>query len=151
MNETLPLVLILCTGNCSRSQMAEAFLRAAAKGRFEVASAGSKPAGYIHPLAVKVMAELRIDISGARSKHLSEFLARPVETVITICGSADQACPIFPGQSNRYHWPFADPSHFVGTEEAKLAAFRQTRDQLRQTFEAYAAGRADAAKAVAGV
>src|SRR5688500_15170553 len=140
MND-LPLVLILCTGNASRSQMAEAFLRAAAKGRFEVASAGSKPAGYVHPLAVKVMKEAGIDISSQRSKNLSEFLPRTVDTVITVCDAADQACPIFPGQSNRHHWPFADPSNAPGTEDEKLAAFRQTRDQIRRTFEAYAAGR----------
>lgn len=127
--------------------MAEAFLRAAAKGRFEVASAGSKPAGYVHPLAAKVMTEAGIDVAGHRSKHLSEFLTRPVETVITVCGNADQACPIFPGQVNRHHWPFDDPAHFVGTEEEKLAAFRRTRDLIRQAFEAYAAGRADAEKA----
>ena len=140
----IPLVLILCTGNSCRSQMAEGFLRTAAKGTFEVASAGSKPAGYVHPLAVKAMREVGIDISANRSKHLSEFLDRPVETVITVCGNADQACPMFPGQSNRYHWGFGDPAHATGTEEEKLAAFRQVRDQIRQVFEAYAAGRADA-------
>jgi arsenate reductase len=145
MNEpALPLVLILCTGNACRSQMAEAVLQAAAKGHFHVASAGSKPAGYVHPLAIKVMREVGIDISATRSKHLSEFLDRPVETVITVCGNADQACPIFPGQLNRYHWGFDDPAHALGTEDEKLAAFRQIRDQIRQVFEAYAAGRADA-------
>jgi arsenate reductase len=126
--------------------MAEAFLQAAAKGRFQVASAGSKPAGYVHPLAIKVMREVGIDISTTRSKHLSEFLDRPVETVITVCGNADQACPVFPGQLNRYHWGFDDPAHAVGTEDEKLAAFRQIRDQIRQVFEAYAAGRADVEK-----
>lgn len=140
----LPLVLILCTANSSRSQMAEAFLRAAAKGRFEVASAGSKPAGCVHPLAIKVMREVGIDISGNRSKHLSEFLNRPVETVITVCGIAHEACPVFPGQSNRYHWPFLDPAGATGSDEEKLAVFRRVRDQIRQVFEAYAAGRADA-------
>src|SRR5436190_7496430 len=94
MNESaaapdLPLVLILCTGNSCRSQMAEAFLQAAAKGRFLVASAGSKPAGFVHPLAIKVMREVGFDISKNRSKHLSEFLDRPVETVITVCGKGD--------------------------------------------------------------
>ena len=144
--EDLPLVLVLCTGNSCRSQMAEGFLQAAAKGRFQAASAGSQPAGYVHPLAVKVMKEAGIDISSQRSKHLSEFLSQPVETVITVCGNADQACPIFPGQSNRYHWPFDDPAHATGSEEEKLEAFRKTRDQIRAVFEAYAAGRADAVR-----
>ena len=144
MTKPLPLVLIICTANSCRSQMAEAFLQAAAKGRFQVASAGSKPAGYIHPVAVKVMREVGIDISANRSKHLSEFLDRPVETVITVCGNADEACPIFPGQMNRYYWGFADPVQAPGAEDEKLDAFRQIRDQIRTVFEAYAAGRGDA-------
>src|SRR6187431_1716493 len=106
---TKPLVLILCTGNSCRSHLAEGILRAAAGELLEVASAGSKPAGYVHPLAIRAMAEIGIDISAHRSKHLSEFQNREVETVITVCGYADQACPIFPGQVNRHHWPFDDP------------------------------------------
>jgi arsenate reductase len=142
----LPLVLVLCTGNSCRSHMAEGFLRAAAQARFRVASAGSKPAGYVHPLAIKAMAEVGIDISQHRSKHLSEFLQQPVETVITVCGKADEACPIFPGQVNRYHWPFDDPARATGTEEEQTNVFRRVRDQMRTVFEAYAAGRADASK-----
>src|SRR3954469_5439937 len=88
-------VLILCTGNSCRSHLAEGVLRAAAGDIFEVASAGSKPAGYVHPLAIRAMAEIGIDISAHRSKHLNEFLHRDIETVITVCGNADQACPIF--------------------------------------------------------
>ena len=139
-----PLVLVLCTGNSCRSHMAEGFLRATNKGRFRVASAGSKPAGYVHPLAIKVMAEVGIDISQHTSKPLSQFVNQPVETVITVCGNADQACPIFPGQLNRHHWPFVDPAHAQGTEEEKLKIFREVRDQMRPVFEAYAAGRIDA-------
>jgi arsenate reductase (thioredoxin) len=138
-----PLVLILCTGNSCRSHIAEGFLRAAAKGRFRVASAGSKPAGYVHSLAIKAMAEVGIDISQHTSKHLSEFLNQPVETVITVCGNADQACPIFPGQANRHHWPFLDPAHATGTEEEKMEVFRSVRDEMRRVFEAYAVGRMD--------
>ena len=138
-------VLFLCTGNSCRSHLAEGFLRAAAQGRFRVASAGSKPAGYVHPLAIQVMAEVGIDISSHGSKHLSEFLHQPVETVITVCGNADQACPIFPGQVNRHHWPFTDPAHATGTVEEQLQVFREVRDQIRRVFEAYAAGRVDAA------
>jgi arsenate reductase (thioredoxin) len=138
-----PLVLILCTGNSCRSHLAEGILRAAAGDRFRVASAGSKPAGYVHPLAIKVMQEIGLDISGHRSKHLSEFLSEKVETVVAVCGHADQACPIFPGQPNRYHWGFDDPAHATGSEAEQLELFRRVRDQIRIVFEAYAAGRRD--------
>jgi arsenate reductase len=140
---TAPLVLILCTGNSCRSHLAEGILRAAAGDAFRVASAGSKPAGYVHPLAIKAMQEIGIDISAHRSKHLSEFLNEPVETVITVCGNADQACPMFPGQVNRHHWGFDDPAHAPGTEDEQLAVFRRVRDEIRRVFEAYAAGRSD--------
>ncbi|MHA3773182.1 arsenate reductase ArsC [Verrucomicrobiota bacterium sgz303538] len=141
-----PLVLILCTGNSCRSHLAEGILRAAAGDVIQVASAGSKPAGYVHPLAIEVMKEIGIDISHHRSKHLDEFLNQDVETVITVCGNAEQACPIFPGQVNRHHWPFDDPAHATGTDEEKLAVFRRVRDEIRQVFEAYAARRRDEAK-----
>ena len=141
-----PLILVLCTGNSCRSHIAEGFLRAASQGVFEVASAGSKPAGYVHPLSIKAMAEVAIDISQHTSKHMNEFLNRPVETVITVCGNADQACPMFPGQVNRYHWPFVDPAHAPGNEEEQMKVFREVRDQIRAVFEAYAAGRRDQKK-----
>ena len=139
-----PLVLIICTGNACRSHLAEGILRAAAGDIVRVASAGSKPAGYVHPLAVAALREIGIDISAHRSKHLNEFLSQPVETVITVCGYADQACPIFPGQVNRHHWPFEDPAHATGTRDEQLAVFRRSRDEIRRVFEAYAAGRRDA-------
>ena len=145
-----PLVLILCTGNSCRSHLAEGILRAAAGNTIRVASAGSKPAGYVHPLAIKAMEEIGIDISSHRSKHLSDFLDQPVETVITVCGNADQACPMFPGQVNRYHWGFDDPAHATGSEEEKLAVFRRVRDEIRRVFEAYAAGRRDEGRRMAG-
>lgn len=145
MNTDKPTVLILCTGNSCRSHLAEGFLRAASKGAFHVASAGSKPAGYVHPLAIKAMAEAGIDISQHKSKHLSEFLNQQIETVITVCGNADQACPMFPGQANRHHWPFVDPAHATGTEEEQMKVFREVRDRIQQVFQAYADGRADAA------
>ncbi len=140
-----PLILILCTGNSCRSHLAEGILRAVAKDRFRVASAGSKPAGYVHPLAIKALAEIGIDIAAHTSKHMSEFLDQSVETVITVCGNADQACPVFPGQLNRHHWPFDDPAHATGTDDEKLAVFRRVRDEIRRVFEAYAAGRLDVA------
>jgi arsenate reductase len=136
-----PLVLILCTGNSCRSHLAEGILRSAAGDVLEVASAGSKPAGYVHPLAIRVMKEIGIDISSHHSKHMNEFLHRPVQTVITVCGNADQACPMFPGQLNRYHWGFDDPAHATGTEDEQLAVFRRVRDEIRRVFQAYAAGR----------
>ena len=142
-----PLVLVLCTGNSCRSHMAEGILRAASKGQFEVASAGSKPSGYVHPLSIKAMSEIGIDISRHTSKHMDEFLNRQVETVITVCGNADQACPVFPGQVNRYHWPFVDPAHAPGDESEQMEVFRDVRDQIRAVFEAYAAGRRDEQRA----
>ena len=141
-----PNVLFLCTGNSCRSHMAEGILRAAAGDLIEVHSAGSKPARYVHPKAIEVLREIGIDISGHASKHMNEFLNRDVATVITVCGNADQACPIFPGQVNRYHWPFVDPAHAPGNEEEQLKVFREVRDEIRRVFEAYAAGRIDGAK-----
>jgi len=147
MHTGKPLVLILCTGNSCRSHLAEGILRAAAGDFLEVASAGSKPAGYVHPLAIRALREIGIDISAHTSKHLDEFTARPVETVITVCGNADQVCPVFPGQLNRHHWPFDDPAHAVGSEEEKMAVFRRVRDEILRVFTAYADGRRDQLKA----
>ncbi len=138
-----PTLLILCTGNSCRSHLAEGLLRRALGDSYNVASAGSKPAGYVHPLAIKVMAEIGIDISSHRSKHMDEFLNQDVETVVTVCGNADQACPLFPGQLNRHHWPFDDPAHAAGTEDEQLAVFRRVRDEIQRVFEAYATGRLD--------
>ena len=144
-----PIVLILCTGNSCRSHLAEGIARAAAGDIITFASAGSKPAGFVHPLAIQVMREIAIDISNHTSKHLNEFLAGKVETVITVCGNADQACPVFPGQVNRHHWPFDDPAHATGTEAEKLEVFRRVRDEIRRTFTAYADGRRDALRTAA--
>jgi arsenate reductase len=146
MSNRKPLVLILCTGNSCRSHLAEGILRRAAGDLIEVASAGSKPAGYVHPLAIRALGEIGIDIAAHTSKHLNEFTARPVETVITVCGNADQVCPVFPGQMNRHHWPFDDPAHATGSEEEKMAVFRRVRDEIRRVFTAYADGRRDQLK-----
>lgn len=135
-----PSILILCTGNSCRSHMAEGILRHAAGDLFDVYSGGSKPSGYVHPKAIQVMNEIGIDISGHVSKHMNEFLNRKIDTVITVCGNTDQACPMFPGQVNRYHWGFDDPAHATGTEEEVLNVFRRVRDQIKLVFEAYAAG-----------
>ena len=146
MTVTKPTILILCTGNSCRSHLAEGILRAAAGEFLHVVSAGSKPAGYVHPLAIRVMQEIALDISHHTSKPLTDFLSQEIETVITVCGRADQACPIFPGQVNRHHWPFDDPAHATGTEEEQLAVFRRVRDEIHRTFTAYADGRRDALK-----
>lgn len=123
--------------------MAEGILRSLAGDILEVASAGSKPAGFVHPLAIEVMAESGIDIMGHRSKHLDEFLSRDVETVIAVCGTADSACPTFPGQVSRHHFPFDDPAQAEGTDEEKLPVFRRVRDEIHAVFNAWAAGRRD--------
>lgn len=144
MDKQKPVVLILCTGNSCRSHLAEGFLRHFAGDILDVQSAGSKPSGYVHPLSIKVMGEAGIDISKHRSKHLNEFLNANVETVITVCGNADQACPVFPGQVNRHHWPFDDPARAEGSEAEILKTFRRVRDEIKAVFQAYADGRKDA-------
>lgn len=138
-----PRVLILCTGNSCRSHMAEGILRAEAGDILDVCSAGSDPAGYVHPEAIAALAEIGIDLSAHTSKHMNEFLDGGVETVITVCGNADQACPVFPGQVNRHHWPFDDPAKATGTQQQITAEFRRIRDEIRRVFVAYAAGRRD--------
>ncbi len=133
-----PLILILCTGNSCRSHMAEGILRAALEEAAEVASAGSVPAGFVHPVVVEVMAEIGIDISDHASKHLDEFIERDVHTVITVCDNANQACPVFPAQSEKHHWPFEDPAKAEGSEEEIRVVFRRVRDEIREKFEAHA-------------
>lgn len=137
-------VLILCTGNSCRSHMAEGILRHAAGDLFEVFSAGSKPAGYVHPLAIEALREIGIDISGHHSKHLDQFLGAGIDVVITVCDHAKDACPIFPGQVRRHHWGFEDPPKAVRPGESEMDAFRRIRDQIRSVFEAYAEGYRDA-------
>jgi len=100
--------------------MAEGVLRRAASDLIDVHSAGSSPAGYVHPKAIEVMREIGIDISSHTSKHMNEFLSRDVDTVVTVCGNADQACPIFPGQVSRYHWGFDDPDQATGSGKRSL-------------------------------
>lgn len=140
-----PLILVLCTGNSCRSHLAEGILRRALGPGYRVESAGSRPTGQVHPLAIEVMAEIGIDLGSHCSKHLDGFLESDVETVITVCGNADQVCPVFPGQKRRHHWAFDDPAHATGTLEEQLAVFRRVRDEIRRVFEAYASGRLDEA------
>jgi arsenate reductase len=123
--------------------MAEGILRDAAGDILEVHSAGSKPAGYVHPKAIEALREIGIDISDHSSKHMNEFLDREIDTVITVCGNADQACPVYPGQVHRLHWPFDDPAHATGTDTEIMDEFRRVRDAIGAVFRAYAAGRRD--------
>jgi arsenate reductase len=132
-------VLILCTHNSARSQMAEGLLRAAAGGNIEVESAGTE-ATRVHPLAIKAMAERGIDITGHTSKTLDRFLDQPWDDVITVCDSANEACPVFPKAGHRMHWSFEDPSKATGSEEAKLAVFRRIRDEIDARFTSWLAG-----------
>jgi arsenate reductase len=120
--------------------MAEGVLRRVAGDIVEVQSAGSNPAQFVHPKAIQVMGEIGIDISKNRSKHLNEFLNRKVHTVITVCGNADEACPIFPGMVARYHWGFDDPAKAQGSKDEIWEAFRKVRDEISRVFEAYGAG-----------
>jgi arsenate reductase (thioredoxin) len=140
-------VLILCTGNSCRSHLAEGLLRARGGADFEVFSAGSRPAGYVHPLAIRVMQEIGIDLASHRSKSWDEFKSCEIHTVITVCGRADAVCPVFPGQRVRHHWPFEDPAHVTGDESAVLTVFRRVRDEIDRTLQAYVAGHRDASAA----
>ncbi len=130
---TAPMrVLFLCTHNSSRSQMAEGLLRARGGPRYEVFSAGTHPTG-VHPLAVKAMAEIGLDISeaaGHRAKGMDAFAGQPMDLVVTVCDEAAEECPFFPGARRQEHWGFPDPSAASGTEEERLAVFREVRDGI---------------------
>jgi arsenate reductase len=129
-------VLILCTGNSARSQMAEGLLRNDAGDRFEVESAGTKP-GHVRPEAIAAMREIGIDISSHRSKHVDEFQNQSFDYVLTVCDNARETCPIYPGQTNRIHHSFEDPAAVQGSEEERLASFRRVRDQIRTYLRAF--------------
>jgi arsenate reductase len=136
---TVPSVIVLCTGNSARSHLGEALLRRAGNGLIKVYSAGSHPSGKINPFAIAAMAEEGYDMEaeGHYSKHLSEFDNTPIDVLITVCGNADQACPIFKTQKARYHWGFDDPSHVEGSDADKLNAFRRWLLSATLLFLAY--------------
>lgn len=123
-------ILVLCTGNSCRSQMAEAFFRSYGKGRIEAYSAGLAPK-RVHSRAIQVMQEAGIDISQHSSNHLSEYINDRFDYVITVCNHAAEQCPIFPGAAMSLHWPFDDPDKVTGSEEHVVAAFRRVRDEIR--------------------
>jgi arsenate reductase len=135
--ETKPNVLVLCTGNSCRSQMAEGFLRKYGDGKFNVYSAGTDPAASVNPLAVDVMAEKGIDISHHEPKNVSQFLGRlPVRHLVIVCNAANETCPrIFPGMMNRMFWPFDDPATFQGSPETTKEKFRAVRDEIESKIK----------------
>ena len=131
-------ILFLCTGHSCRSQMAEGFLRHLYGDRFESLSAGAKPAGYVHPRAVTVMAECGIDISSHVSKSIRDFLppqGTPPDVVIGVCSTADENCPVFPANVERWQWPFDDPYLAPGSDVEQMAEFRRVRDEIRARIE----------------
>jgi arsenate reductase len=129
-------VLILCTGNSARSQMAEGLLRHDAGDRFDVESAGTNPS-RVRPEAIAVMRELGFDISGHRSKSVDEFAGQQFDLVLTVCDNARESCPIYPGHANRLHHRFDDPAAVDGGEEERLAAFRRVRDEIRDYLRGF--------------
>jgi len=127
-------VLFICTHNSARSQMAEGLLRHMGNDRFEVFSAGTE-ATFVRPKAIQAMAELGIDISHQQSKTLDRYLGEPFDDVITVCDTAAEACPVFPGAVRRRHWSFEDPSKATGSESEQLQVYRQVRDEIRSRIE----------------
>jgi arsenate reductase (thioredoxin) len=122
-------ILFLCTGNSCRSQMAEAIVNSRMSDRWEAFSAGSKPAGYVHPLALKVLSELGISHQG-KSKSIDEFRGQSFDVVITLCDQSDDECPVWLGKGRNLHNPFPDPAKVTGDEGKKMAAFRDVRDAI---------------------
>lgn len=122
-------VLILCTGNSARSQMAEGLLRSMAGGRFAVFSAGTKPS-FVRPEAIVAMRELGVDLSSHRSKSVDEYRDASFDYVITVCDHANESCPLFAGKAEQIHWSFEDPAAIDGDEETRLGSFRKIRDQI---------------------
>lgn len=122
-------ILVLCTGNSCRSQMAEGFFRHYGGDKVEVFSAGLSPKG-VHPLAIKVMAEVGIDISKQTSNHLNEYIGQKFDYLITVCDNATANCPSFPGEGTRLHWPFDDPADATGTQDKVIGEFRRVRDAI---------------------
>jgi len=131
-------VLIICTGNSARSQMAEGLLRHDEGNRFQVASAGVEPR-RVRREAIEAMREIGIDISEHRSKSVDEFVGQEFDYVITVCDNANEQCPVFPGKTKRIHWSLEDPAATVGDEAAKLAVFRRVRDEIRHRLRLFGA------------
>jgi arsenate reductase len=133
MSDSKKRVLILCTGNSARSQMAEGLLRHMAGDKYTVYSAGTHPGG-VNPFAIKAMAELGINITSHTSKSAQQFVSEPFDYVITVCDSAKENCPVFLSPGRQLHWSFADPASATGTDEEIMATFRIVRDLIQQKF-----------------
>jgi arsenate reductase len=129
-------VLILCTGNSARSQMAEGFLRHAAGDQFEVFSAGTHPS-VVREEAIAAMRDWGVDLSGHRSKSVDEFAGQQFDYVVTVCDNAAQNCPVFPGAAQRVHWSFDDPAAAVGDFRTRVQAFRRVRDEIAARFREF--------------
>jgi arsenate reductase len=130
-------ILILCTGNSCRSQMAEGLFQWLARDEVAAFSAGIEPQGYVHPLAVRVMQEIGVDISQARSKSVDEFVNQSFDFVVTVCDHAAEHCPTFANPTTRIHWPIDDPFNVVGNEVTRVEAYRRARDELRERIERF--------------
>ena len=132
-------VLILCTGNSCRSQMAEGIWRALGEGEWESASAGSRPSGSVHPLAIQAMHERGIEISSGRSKSVDEFRGEAFEIAVTVCDHARESCPVFPGARQYLHWPFDDPADATGSDAEKMKVFVRVRDEIEARIRRFLA------------
>ena len=130
-------VLVLCTGNSCRSQMAQAIWQDLGQGDWESYSAGSKPSGYVHPLAIEAAGEIGLDISAYESKSLEQYLGEPMDVVVTVCDNAKESCPVFPGAGKVLHWPFDDPADATGDHEQQMQVFRRVRDEIREKIGSY--------------
>lgn len=130
-------VLILCTGNSCRSQMAEELWKSLGASEWQAESAGSKPSGYVHPLAIQAMNELDIDLSANTSKSLDQFAEQEFDLVVTVCDNAKESCPVFPGATETLHWPFDDPADATGTDEEKMILFRRVRDEIKEKIQTW--------------
>ncbi len=130
-------VLILCTGNSCRSQMAEGLWNHYGRGEWQAFSAGSKPSGYVHQLAVQAMDHMDLDISAAQSKDFGEFVNDPFDLVVTVCDNAQEACPVFPEATETLHWPFDDPALATGSDTEKIQFFERVRDQIATQIKLY--------------
>lgn len=135
-------VLILCTGNSCRSQIAEAWWRKLGGDKWDAYSAGSNPTGFVHPMAVDVMREEGIDISSQSSKHVDKFIDQSFDLVVTVCGGARESCPHLPGAKTVEHWPFDDPGAMGGDDTMIRSEFRRVRSELEQAVRRYLQRRA---------
>ncbi|QDV52273.1 arsenate reductase ArsC [Gimesia fumaroli] len=132
-------VLVLCTGNSCRSQMAEELWETLGAGEWQADSAGSKPSGYVHPLAIEAMRELDIDLSENTSKSLDQFTDEKFDIVVTVCDNAKESCPVFTGATLTLHWPFDDPADATGSDAEKMKTFRRVRDEIKTKIQTFLA------------